>query len=116
MQTVADSRKGVNTPRPDGLARTLDRAVGNFSKSYPTHAALIGRARAVYEDGKIHLTSSTSTVDGSDGNTYTLMPVGKGCWSCTCPAYQHTPALVNGVVHCKHTLALRLLFHVEGGW
>jgi len=99
-----------------GRAKALDRLTGQLATRYPQHTALVNRARGVYEGGKLHLTSSAATVDGCNGNVYTLTPIGKDVWSCTCPAYEHRPAEFGEVRHCKHTAALRLMFLVEGGF
>lgn len=106
----------IGAPRVNGRDKAIDRGVARFVARHPQHAGIMERAAAIVRADAIHMTTTTATVDGSSGKVYTLTPQRRGRWACNCPAFYYNPVKIGDVHHCKHTLAVALLFHVEGGF
>lgn len=104
------------TTAPDGRARAIDRAASLLARKHPQCAAMIERAAEIAKSGRLHLTTTVATVEGRDGRTYTLRPVGRGRWACDCSSFINRPTMVDGRPHCKHTAALALTFYADGGF
>ena len=87
----------------------LRDAAARMTARHPQHAALAARALAVAESGRVECDhSNVAESTGSHGEVY-LMWMSPDGPKCSCPAWQHRPAVINGHRYCKHLVAWAML-------
>jgi len=84
-------------------------AAVRMAARHPQHTALAARALAVAESGRVEYDhSDCAKATGSHGEVY-LMWLAPDGPQCSCPSWQHRPAVINNHRYCKHLVAWVML-------